>query len=187
VAKLVGRGGMFAFGSSHALIAQRQARDRIRAYVAFRDELDWAQRDRVDLDDPAAVRSYLLARFDGWSPDLRRLLDECEDSFIVRPLYALPVPHRWNTRAGATILGDAAHLMSPFSGLGANTAMLDGADLALAIAGHPDLTTAIAAYEAVMLPRAAANAAGARAGLERAITAEPDFSGPPEHAAEAGH
>jgi 2-polyprenyl-6-methoxyphenol hydroxylase-like FAD-dependent oxidoreductase len=69
-----------------------------------------------------------LSRFEGWAPELRRLLEECDDQFIVRPIYALPVPHRWNTRARVTILGDAARVMSPFSGLGANTAMLDGAD-----------------------------------------------------------
>jgi 2-polyprenyl-6-methoxyphenol hydroxylase-like FAD-dependent oxidoreductase len=69
-----------------------------------------------------------------------------------------------------TILGDAAHLMSPFSGLGANTAMLDGADLAQAVIAGPDLRTAVARYEAVMLPRAAANAVGAHEGLQSAIS-----------------
>jgi 2-polyprenyl-6-methoxyphenol hydroxylase-like FAD-dependent oxidoreductase len=180
VAALVGRGGMFALGENRGLIAQRQARERIRAYVALRDDLDWAERGGVDLADPAAVRAFLLARFEGWAPALRRLLQECDDQFIVRPIYALPVPHRWNTRAGVTLVGDAAHLMSPFSGLGANTAMLDGADLATAIieaGGVTELrvTDALAAYEAIMLPRAAQDAAGAHEGLTSAITAHPEF------------
>ncbi len=176
VAALVGRGGMFALGENRGIIAQRQSRNRVRAYVALRDDLGWADRDGVDLAHPAAVRAYLLARFEGWSPGLRRLLHECDDGFIVRPIYALPVPHLWNTRAGVTLIGDAAHLMSPFSGLGANTAMLDGADLAEAIIGHGSLLEAVAAYEAVMLPRAARNAAGAHEGLTSAITADPDFT-----------
>src|ERR1700759_2088820 len=182
VAKLVGRGGMFALGNNRGIIAQRQGRDRIRAYVALRDELDWADRARLDLADPAAVRAHLLGRFDGLDSGLRRLLDECDDRFIVRPIYALPVPHRWNTRAGVTLLGDAAHLMSPFSGLGANTAMLDGADLAQAIIAHGATTEALAAYEATMLPRAARHAAGAHEGLTSAITAHPDFSQEPPRA-----
>jgi 2-polyprenyl-6-methoxyphenol hydroxylase-like FAD-dependent oxidoreductase len=186
VAKLVGRGGMFALGENRGIIAQRQARDRIRAYVALRDGLDWADRVRLDLADPAAVRAHLLSRFDGWDSGLRRLLEECDDRFIVRPIYALPVPHVWNTRAGVTLLGDAAHLMSPFSGLGANTAMLDGADLAQAIIAHGASTAALAAYEATMLPRAAHHAAGAHEGLTSAITAHPDFSEePPRAGAEA--
>jgi 2-polyprenyl-6-methoxyphenol hydroxylase-like FAD-dependent oxidoreductase len=187
VAALVGRGGMFALGENRGLIAQRQARSRIRAYVALRDDLDWAERGGVDLADPAAVRAFLLGRFEGWAPALRRLLQECDDQFIVRPIYALPVPHRWNTRAGVTLVGDAAHLMSPFSGLGANTAMLDGADLATAIieAGgvtEPRVTDALAAYEAIMLPRAARNAAGAHEGLASAITAHHEFDWEPSEA-----
>jgi 2-polyprenyl-6-methoxyphenol hydroxylase-like FAD-dependent oxidoreductase len=185
VAALVGRGGMFALGENRGLIAQRQARNRIRAYVALRDDLDWAERGGVDPADPAAVRALLLARFEGWAPALRRLLHECDDQFIVRPIYALPVPHRWNTRAGVTLVGDAAHLMSPFSGLGANTAMLDGADLATAIidangAAEADgVSAALAAYEAIMLPRAARHAAGAHKGLTSAITAHPEFDRDP--------
>jgi 2-polyprenyl-6-methoxyphenol hydroxylase-like FAD-dependent oxidoreductase len=104
-----------------------------------------------------------LTWFDGWAPALRDVVALADDQVVARPLHALPVGLRWPTRPGVTLLGDAAHLMSPFGGPGANLAMLDAADLAAAVV--EDLATATARYEQRMWPRAAAAAHGAAVGL----------------------
>ncbi|MEV0698674.1 NAD(P)/FAD-dependent oxidoreductase [Saccharopolyspora sp. NPDC050389] len=177
ISELVGPGSMFATSDDKGLFAQRNARNNIRVYIIFRDDLGWTARRGIDAANPAAVRTALLDMFHDWAPGLRSMLTSCDDSFISRPMYALPIPHAWGTVPGVTLLGDAAHLMSPISGLGANTAMLDGADLARAVIDSPDLATAVAGYEATMLPRAAANAHDAHAGLHSVISNDaPDFS-----------
>ncbi|MFI9048693.1 FAD-dependent oxidoreductase [Streptomyces sp. NPDC053427] len=169
VARLVGDGSMMAAHRNKALIAQRNGLARIRVYAAFRGSRDWALEHGVDLAEPEAVRAALLERFAGWDDRLLALLRESDGGFVNRPLYALPVPHTWTHTPGLTLLGDAAHLMTPFSGMGANLAMLDGSELARSLGRHDDVDEAVRAYEATMLPRAARAAEAAARGLDNAI------------------
>jgi 2-polyprenyl-6-methoxyphenol hydroxylase-like FAD-dependent oxidoreductase len=150
IARLVGDGTLSAKAGRRSLVAQRNSDGRIRLYAFFRGPLEWHA--GVDLDDTEAVRATLLEMYQGWDERLRDLLRHNDGGFVNRPLFVLPVPHAWERVPGVTLLGDAAHLMPP-AGLGANLAMLDGAELARAVVGHPDVEEALSAYESVMLPR----------------------------------
>lgn len=108
----------------------------------------------------------MLSRFEGWDDGLRALVADAE-TITPRRIHALPTGHRWERVPGVTLLGDAAHLMSPFASEGANLAMLDGTELALSVAAHPgDTEAALAAYEQTLFPRSEASAAESAAGLE---------------------
>jgi 2-polyprenyl-6-methoxyphenol hydroxylase-like FAD-dependent oxidoreductase len=170
IASLVGHGKIFALGDSKGLIAQRNAGAHIYIYAGLRTPEDWATTGGLDLSSAQAAKASLATQFEGWSDSLLQLIHQSSERVVPRTLYALPTGHRWQNRPGITLLGDAAHLMSPFSGEGANLAMRDAADLALALANTSDWHPAIAHYEDTMLTRAAVAAAGAWNGLQEAFS-----------------
>jgi 2-polyprenyl-6-methoxyphenol hydroxylase-like FAD-dependent oxidoreductase len=154
VAALVGTGSMFALSDGKGLIAQRNGGGRIRVYAAVRGEAGDAVAGLVDPGDPAGSRDRLLEVFADFDAGLRALVADSDGPVVPRPIHALPVGHRWARVPGVTLLGDAAHVMSPFAGEGANLAMLDATELALALADHDDVESALTAYEAALFPRA---------------------------------
>ncbi len=153
-AVLVGHGSLFALDNAKAIIAQRNGGGYIRIYAALAVDEDWAKANAARFESPASARAASLSLFADWSPGLRHLLEVAEDRFVLRPLSRLPFEHRWQTRPGLTLLGDAAHLMTPFAGQGANLAMLDAVDLADCLSGHSGMTEALAAFETIMQERA---------------------------------
>ncbi|MFF3466874.1 FAD-dependent oxidoreductase [Streptomyces sp. NPDC002619] len=169
LASLTGDGTMMALDNNQGFVAQRNSHQHIRVYIGMRTDEDWYQKAGLDLTHTAAVREALLKEFTGWSRDLLGFITDTDTRYINRPLYALPVPHTWPHTPGLTLLGDAAHLMSPFSGMGANLAMLDGADLARALINNTVIDDAVRAYENLLLPRSREAAEGAAEGVASAF------------------
>ncbi|WP_129286378.1 NAD(P)/FAD-dependent oxidoreductase [Streptomyces sp. GZWMJZ-114] len=167
LAALVGQGGAHAADGERAMFAQRNGSDHIRVYLIRRVPADWLAARGLTTADTEAIRALLLEEYADWSPALRRVLTDNDGPYVDRPIHALPVPHTWTTQPTATLLGDAAHLMPPL-GVGVNLAMLDAAELALALATAPTPAEAVTAYESTMRPRSeeiAAQLHGAATGL----------------------
>ncbi|KUN81477.1 FAD-dependent oxidoreductase [Streptomyces bungoensis] len=164
-AAVVGDGFFISLGDRCGFLAHRETDGSLHVYAALKAGEGWL--DTIDFTDLAAAKAAVLTRFDGWHEDLRALIADA-DTITPRRIHALPVGHRWERGAGVTLLGDAAHVMSPFAGEGANLAMLDGAELAEAIAAHRgDTEAALTAYEKALFPRSEASAAESAASLER--------------------
>jgi 2-polyprenyl-6-methoxyphenol hydroxylase-like FAD-dependent oxidoreductase len=174
LAEQVGRGLTFALGDSKALIAHRDANSHLGIYAALRAEEDWIRAGGLDLTSSESSRRSLAAHFQGWSPDLLELIHRSEDRMVTRGIYALPIGHRWEHRPGVTLLGDAAHVMSPFGGDGANLAMQDGAELALGLAASiqagGDWRLTIREFEEAMFARAEPAAAGAWGAIQEVFS-----------------
>lgn len=151
--RTVGAGAMVAHAPGREIFAHREKGDTLHAYVGVAEPQEWFA--AVDFTDPAAASARIAREFDGWAPEITELITGSDVPPVLRPLFALPTGHRWDRVPGVTLLGDAAHLSAP-NGEGANLAMLDGAELARALASHPgDVETALTAYEQALFPRSA--------------------------------
>lgn len=152
LAQLVGRGKLEVQGDGKEIIVQRNGNAHIRGYAIFRVPADWAAQ-RFDFASPASVRSALLAEFAGYADAVTDLFRASNDNFVSRPIHALPVGHCWTHRRGLTLLGDAAHVMSPFGGEGVNAAMRDAVELAALLGAQSDWAAAVGTYEMQMFER----------------------------------
>ncbi|SEQ40472.1 FAD-dependent oxidoreductase [Microlunatus flavus] len=163
-ATMVGDGTLIAPSPGQAVIAHQHADGSLTTYAAVTRPAEWLA--SVDLDDPDGGQGEIATAFEGWAPPLRTLVTESDAAPVVRAIHALPVGISWARTPGVTLVGDAAHLMSPFAGEGANLALLDGAELARAIVDSPDdAEAAIAAYERDLFARSEAFAAASASHL----------------------
>ncbi|MFF7360515.1 FAD-dependent monooxygenase [Streptomyces sp. NPDC008125] len=163
-ATLLGGGMFFGLGDGKALLGHRETDGSLHVYVALRTDESWL--GTVDFTDAGAAKAAVLEHFADWAPSLRGLIAEADGTLVPRHIHELPVGHRWSRVPGVTLLGDAAHLMSPFAGEGANLALIDGADLGRCLAAHPgDTEAALSAYEELLFPRAERTALESAEGL----------------------
>jgi 2-polyprenyl-6-methoxyphenol hydroxylase-like FAD-dependent oxidoreductase len=124
---------------------------KVRWGIGFRAKEDELDRFRNKAD----LKGAMVDRVAGWHAPIPDLVAHTDaEGLTIRKVYDRDPLFPW--RSGrVTLLGDAAHPMTPYRGLGANLAMEDGLDLAraLAAASHGGVTRALAGYEDAMLTR----------------------------------
>jgi salicylate hydroxylase len=94
------------------------------------------------------------AAFAGWSPEVAALVDAIDErQFFKWGIFAHQKLATWVRHGRITLLGDAAHAMTPFLGQGAACAVEDALILARCLRADADPRTALARYEAARRER----------------------------------
>jgi 2-polyprenyl-6-methoxyphenol hydroxylase-like FAD-dependent oxidoreductase len=164
-AAAMGEGMLFAFEGQKGVLGHKETDGSLHVYLGFRAAEDWI--DTIDFADDHGSKQAILDLLPGWDDSLRGMISNADTLLTPRRINALPVGVAWERVPGITLLGEAAHGMSPFAGEGANLAMYDGALLAESIATHRDDTeAALAVYEAELFPRSTEAARDSAEGLE---------------------
>jgi salicylate hydroxylase len=122
---------------------------RLMNVVCVVEHGTWTSESWTDKGDVAEA----LARYDGWHPIVRGLIEAFPETFIWALHDRAPLP-RWSD-GRITLLGDACHPMLPMMAQGAAQSIEDGATLAaLLTAMQGDVPGALARYEELRKPRA---------------------------------
>ncbi|CAO3587101.1 unnamed protein product [Absidia cylindrospora] len=164
----VNHGNLWALGKGGQLFSMQQKGDgSLIYYITLRVDEDWIEKTHgVDYStqDQDIFRRAALSICDNYG---KVYLDAIKstDSFVLRKSYGLiyrsTLDTRWNDfgdekdRPAITLLGDAAHVMPFFGGVGVNNALMDSVELAEEIlnGNHPNLLGAFSAYEKRMIDR----------------------------------
>lgn len=162
----VGPGTLIAVGSFKHLAIMCMSDGSYRVYIALTVPEDFfagTNSEAVDLsaEDGAVARHCFATEqryFGAWAQDFKDIICHCEGPFRRWPLYHMPVERlNWKHVPGVTLLGDAAHVSTPFVGEGANCALFDALQLANCIIEHGasanGLDIAVQEYEKDMFER----------------------------------
>ena len=184
IAAMVGPGSMFVLSDQRAIIAQMNGNDTLRTYACIKVPEDWSETEGPDggaflsatvggdgassdsAASRAAVETFIQRYFGDWHSSTMELLRRADpQSVTIRRVYALPFDHSFSHDRRSrlvTAVGDAAHVLGP-NGEGVNMAMLDAAQLCLA------LSRALASSAAASAQSTAEQLAAAIAESERSM------------------
>lgn len=157
IKELIKGGKIMAFGNNKNLLLGQKGSGDLGFYASFRTDEDWAKESGLDFSDQKQILEWFKNEYPEWDSIWYELFENASVPFIPRPIYSMPLDQTWETQPNLTLLGDAAHVMPPFAGEGANMAMLDALELSKCLTSDKfsTLQEAISHYEHQMQKRAA--------------------------------
>ena len=127
------------------------------AFYVADDRIYWAcvtKEPKGEKPGQGGHKQDVLERFGDWVGPVPALIEATDEAAILRnDMYDRPPVQRWS-RGRVTLVGDAAHPMTPNSGQGACQALEDAVALGESLMRAPNLAEALELYERRRLRRA---------------------------------
>jgi len=157
ICRLLNGGKIMGFGNKKNILMGQKGNDEIGFYASFKADERWAVNNSLNYSDKTQMLEWFKKEYSEWSTVWYELFENASAPFIPRPIYCMPLDQTWDALPNATMIGDAAHVMPPFAGEGANMAMLDALELSECLTSEKFTTAheAISLFEVNMRKRAA--------------------------------
>lgn len=153
---LLNGGKIMAFGNEKNILMGQKGGGALGFYVSFKTDENWSVNSGLDYADKEQILEWFKNAYPEWSTVWHELLENVSVPFIPRLINCIPLDQAWEALPNVTIIGDAAHVMPPFAGEGANMAMLDALELSECLTSdkYKTILEAISLYESNMRERA---------------------------------
>lgn len=122
--KICGQGNLMVIGEQKMLFSQTKSKGALNYYVSFQKPENWLKENGLNFKDKDVIVCFLNDLLANWHESYKDLFKATE-TFTLLPMRKMPLTKPWRTKNNITLVGDAAHVMPPFAGIGVNIGLLD--------------------------------------------------------------
>jgi len=145
--KLCGETMLLVIEEHKFFVSQIKANGELFYYILFSKPESWIKESGLNFKDNRQISKFLNDLLVNWN-DAYKELFTATDKFALMPMRQAALQN-WRPHKNITLIGDAAHGMPPYAGVGVNIGLLDALHLAenLTNGKFSDIESAIQDYE----------------------------------------